>query len=72
MKKEVGHSWISVKDSLPDYDVSVLVCNENEPDDMWFSHRSNDPMVITREYEFCNYLPLEITHWQKIKPLNEK
>ena len=36
--------WISVKERLPEFGEEVLVTNE-EDKDMWFCHRSNDPLV---------------------------
>lgn len=67
--KNVPSQWVSVEDSLPDYDEDVLVCNEYDPENMWFCHRSQRKEVMTAEYAFCNYTGTQITHWMRIKEL---
>lgn len=71
MKKKQYNKWISVKDELPEYEEVVLVCNEDEPSGMWFARRSSNPYEYTDSHKFvcCG---LEVTHWQRIKLLNEK
>lgn len=68
------NEWISVEDELPEYDESVLVCNENEADDMWFSHRANPKYVECDEKDFSS--PHEafpvVTHWMRIKPISNE
>ena len=59
--------WISVKDKLPPYEKSVLVCNENDRDDTWFCHRSCNPLVITNVDGWCNYFEVPITHWLEVE-----
>lgn len=68
---ELGKSdWVSVEDGLPPYEDDVLVCNEKEPSDMWFGHRTSDRRVIVDEYEFAKGYGT-ITHWRKIDKLEE-
>lgn len=62
--------WISVKDKLPPYEKSVLVCNESDPDDIYFSHRSCNPVVITDSDGWCNYFVFPITHWLEVENLD--
>lgn len=68
---ELGKSdWVSVEDGLPPYEDDVLVCNEKEPSDMWFGHRTSDRRVIVDEYEFAKGYET-ITHWRKIDELED-
>ena len=62
--------WISVKDKLPPYEKSVLVCNEKDRDDTWFCHRSCNPVVITDNDGWCNYFEVPITHWLEVECLD--
>lgn len=56
--------WISVEDELPPYEEVVLVTVTNNVDkEVWFDHRSNNPMVSKDENGFCNYTRVKITHW---------
>lgn len=59
--------WVSVKDRLPDLDDSVLVRNENDPEDMWFAHRTDRNDVVVDKNSFAVGYNSEITHWQKIE-----
>lgn len=59
--------WISVKDELPPYEKTVLVCNENDPTGAWFCHRSCNPHDGTHEDDWCNPYPVAITHWQEVE-----
>lgn len=69
--KELQKSdWVSVEDELPPYEEDVLVCNEKEPSDMWFGHRTSDRRVIVDEHEFAKGYKT-ITHWRKIDKLGE-
>ena len=69
--KELQKSdWVSVEDELPPYEEDVLVCNEKEPSDMWFGHRTSDRRVIVDEHEFAKGYGT-ITHWRKIDKLEE-
>jgi hypothetical protein len=69
--KELNKSdWVSVEDGLPDYEEDVLVCNENEPSDMWFGHRTSDRRVVVDEHEFAKGYGT-ITHWHKIDKLED-
>ncbi len=71
MKKKKYNEWISVKDELPEYEEVVIVCDQDEPRCMWFARRSNDPHESTDSHKFV-YYGLKVTHWQRIKLLNEK
>lgn len=68
---EVNKSdWVSVDDGLPDYEEDVLVCNEKEPSDIWFGHRTSDRRVVVDENEFAKG-DGTITHWHKIDKLED-
>lgn len=71
MKKKKYNKWISVKDELPEYGEFVLVCNEAEPSCMLFARRSNNQNLSTDSNKFVSF-GLEVTHWQRIKPLNKR
>lgn len=62
--------WVSVEEELPPYEEDVLVCNENEPSDMWFGHRTSDRRVVVDEHEFAKGYGT-ITHWHKIDKLED-
>lgn len=73
MKEKRYNEWISVKDELPEYEEEVLVCNEGDPSHHWFTWRSSDPNVRTDGCDFVDFFcPEEVTHWMRIKQLNEK
>lgn len=71
IKAELSKSdWMSVEDGLPNWEEDVEVCNENEPGEIWFSHRSNESWVETDAHGFTrpiNCFP--ITHWRKTEKL---
>lgn len=70
--KELSKSdWVSVEDDLPDYDEVVLVTDEDNPDDMWFGHRTADRSVVVDEHEFAKGYGT-ITHWQRVEPLKRE
>lgn len=71
MGKKQYNEWISVKDELPEYEEVVLVCNKDEPSCMWFARRSSNPHVSTDSHKFVSF-GLKVTHWQRVKQLNEK
>ena len=71
MGKKQYNEWISVKDELPEYEEVVLVCNEDEPRGRWLGLRSANPYEITDSHKFVCF-GLEVTHWQRVKQLNEK
>lgn len=69
--KELKKSdWVSVEDGLPPYEEDVLVCNEKEPSDMWFGHRTSDRRVVVDEHEFAKGYGT-ITHWHKVDKLED-
>ena len=68
---ELGKSdWVSVEDGLPPYEEDVLVCNEKEPSEMWFGHRTSDRRVVVDEHEFAKGYGT-ITHWHKVDKLED-
>lgn len=70
---ELGKSdWVSVADELPPYEEDVLVCNKNEPDEIWFSHRTKESWVETDKNGFTKPLNcFPITHFRKIDKLED-
>lgn len=70
---EVNKSdWVSVADELPPYEEDVLVCNKNEPDEIWFSHRTKESWVETDKKGFTKPLNcFPITHFRKIDKLED-
>lgn len=62
--------WVSVEEELPPYEEDVLVCNKNEPSDIWFGHRTSDRRVVVDEHEFAKEYGT-ITHWHKIDKLED-
>lgn len=62
--------WVSVEDDLPPFQEAVLACNQNDPEDVFFCHRSDCEKVDKDKYGFCNYLHAPITHWRKIEYLH--
>ena len=71
LQDEISKSdWVSVEDGLPPYDEEVLVCDEKEPSDMWFGHRTSDRRVVVDEHEFAKGYGT-ITHWHKIDKLED-
>ncbi len=62
---------MSVKEILPEYELDVFVCDENNPSDMWFSHRSKEVNIKKDDNEFCTPLDCNITHWQHIEELTK-
>lgn len=64
--------WVSVADELPPYEEDVLVCNKNEPDEIWFSHRTKESWVETDKNGFTKPLNcFPITHFRKIDKLED-
>lgn len=60
--KVEDNDWISVKDKLPHYDVSVVIKSNYET--MVFGHRTKNKAVVTDENDFAIFEPDErITHW---------
>ena len=71
MKKKQYNKWISVNDELPEFEEVVIATNEVVPRVMWFARRSSNPHVSTDSHKFVSF-GLEVTHWQRVKYLNEK
>ena len=72
-KKELSKpDWISVEDELPDYEESVLVTSSEDTEEIYFSHRTKRPDVVVDNNGFTTYVGApKITHWQRIKKLEE-
>lgn len=63
--------WISVRDSLPDYDMQVLVTSEYMPDEIWFAHRTGRKGIVKDGNDFAIYVGApQITHWQNVEPIS--
>ena len=52
---------VDASKELPEYDESVLVINENK--EQFFCHRSNEGIVKTDKYGWCNYSGSDIVAW---------
>lgn len=52
---------VDASKELPEYDESVLVINENK--EQLFCHRSNEGIVKTDKYGWCNYSGSDIVAW---------
>ena len=72
-KKELSEpDWISVDDELPDYEESVLVTSSEDTEEIYFSHRTRRPDVVVDNNGFTTFVGAsKITHWQRIKKLEE-
>ena len=72
-QEEVDKSdWISVDDELPDYEESVLVASSEDTEEIYFSHRTKRPDVVVENNGFTTFVGApKITHWQRIKKLEE-
>ena len=69
---ELGKTdWISVDDELPPYEESVLVTSSEDTEEIYFSHRTKRPEVVVDNNGFAMYVGAKITHWQRIKKLEE-
>ena len=64
-KWALKHQWISVDNSLPEYDEVVLVTNDCE--NCWFGHRSNSTVVLRDNHDFAtDYSGNNLTYWMPI------
>ena len=70
--KELSKSdWISVEDSLPEYDERVLVYSKYK-ELYWISYRAEDVCIIKDNNGFIHPLKdCAITHWKPIEKLEE-
>ena len=67
----LNHQWISVDNSLPKYNETVLVTNDCE--NYWFGHRSNSTIVLRDKYNFAtDYSGNNITYWMPIPKFDKK
>lgn len=64
--------WISIEYEKPELEEAVLVTSKNDPNEMYFAHRTERKDVIVDDNLFTSYKNAEpITHWQKINKLEE-
>ena len=66
----LSHQWISVEESLPEYDKAVIVAFGD--DDYALLHRSNNSNVLTDKNGFCNYGYKEVLAWLPIPKFETK
>ena len=67
----LNHQWISVDNSLPEYDEDVLVTNNGNGS--WFTHCTNDPKVLKDKHDFALFTKKErIRYWMRIPELKVK
>lgn len=52
---------VDASQELPEYDNAVWVINENK--EQFFCHRSNEGIVKTDKYGWCNYTGCNIVAW---------
>ena len=64
----LSHQWISVEESLPEYDKAVLIIDKTgiEGNGVYFNHRSNNPIVNTYENGFCDIGLSEVMYWCEV------
>lgn len=60
----LSHQWISVEESLPEYEEDVLIAYGD--DEYGLCHRSNNPDILTDINGFCNYAYKEVLAWLPI------
>ena len=63
-KYALSNQWISVEESLPEYEEDVLIAYGD--DEYGLCHRSNSPDVLTDINGFCNYAYKEVLAWLPI------
>ena len=66
----LSHQWISVEESLPEYDKAVIVAFGD--DDYALLHRSNNSNVLMDKNGFCNYGYKEVLAWLPIPKFETK
>ena len=66
----LSHQWISVEESLPEYEEDVLIAYGD--DEYGLCHRSNSPDVLTDINGFCNYAYKEVLAWLPIPKFETK
>lgn len=73
LKNLAKSAWIAVEDELPELGENVLVCNKENPADMWFCHRADPKETITDKHGFASRMAWEeITHWRRIDKLEKE
>ena len=63
--EENAPKWIDCNDELPEFGVEVLVCNKYDPENFWFSIRTDRG----NEHGFHNPSTESITHWMYVPKL---
>lgn len=66
----LSHQWISVEESLPEYEEDVLIAYGD--DEYGLCHRSNNPDILTDINGFCNYAYKEVLAWLPIPKAETK
>lgn len=71
LEELIKPDWISVKDGLPDEEEYVIVCNETNPDLVWFSYITEDCDKADSN-GFRKILEYDtVTHWKPIGKLKD-
>lgn len=65
------NEWQDVDDNLPEYEEDVLVCDKRNPQEMWFTHRSANPKVLRDKNDFCEIPDSRVTHWMRVKQVED-
>lgn len=70
----LSHQFISVEESLPEYDEAVLIIDKTgiEGNGVYFNHRSNNPIVKTYENGFCDIGLSEVMYWCEVPKFEPK
>lgn len=71
LEELIKPDWVSVEDGLPDEEEYVIVCNETNPDLVWFSYITEDCDKADRN-GFRKTLKYDtVTHWKPIGKLKD-
>lgn len=64
--------WISVEDELPDMYQTVWVCDGDDHDEVWTTHRTDPDVLPIDINHFASPVPGKtITHWRTIDKLED-
>jgi len=63
-------TWISVKDKIPEENISVIGCDINgittDDREPIKCHREGKKYYWLNEYNYAEYVPVNITHWMPL------